>query len=229
MVSRRSFVRGLAIASGIVLSPLSQLFKSISRVQAQNCSHGDLYAGFLLLDAGDPLPSCVTLPTVPIPNVCGAGDDDDDSGMAKPTSYQSIQDMANSATFNVYKLSPTPTGLDLGELMIIYDPNDGEYMGLVSYEANQQTDPISCIRITTEVDVSSPYPLWPDIADVNDTHTGLTWQQVSFLPTAGVFSESQAGFISHWIEDGILYTLIDNHSTTSTQAAALASTLTIVT
>jgi hypothetical protein len=103
ILSRRTVLKSSVVTAVAWLLDLVHFDQFVSVVRAEDCSHGELYAGFLLLQGDDPLPSCVDPPEYLPPNVCGVSSPS--QADAVPTTFDSPEQMASVSTFTIYTVN----------------------------------------------------------------------------------------------------------------------------
>jgi hypothetical protein len=103
------------------------------------------------------------------------------------------------------------------ETGVVYDSRLGKRTGL---DSQRRT-----IRLLAKPEFLRPYPLRSS-KPLEPGGPTVTLQKVDFLPTPGVMILTQEGYIFHWIENDILYTLYANLPEPLPQVQALLSQLT---
>jgi len=197
------------------------------RAHAQSCSHGELYEGFLLLDDGDPLPSCVQAQIALVPQLCGAGNSslaNQSTVGADVSHYISVSSLASVVPWTLFDLGSIPSGTELNDVTLIKLSNGDCYWTSVSY-CTVGANSTGVITLTSCSDFARPYPLWSIIPETIGEFDPLYYEQVSHTPVDGLFAELDGGYTSRWIDNDILYELRDEFSTSRNDAIALASNL----
>ncbi|MDH7475772.1 MAG: hypothetical protein QHJ74_17490 [Anaerolineae bacterium] len=130
MLTRRDFIKILAAMGTVLLSPLNRLkglysFNGESSLEQsatlpQTFPLGEVYAGFLLLPDGAPVPPTVKYPERGMPTFCGVGagrDGPEPTAVIK--SFSTVTDLAREIAFPVYTLSKLTEGLRLAGANLI--------------------------------------------------------------------------------------------------------------
>jgi hypothetical protein len=238
-VTRRRVVQFLALGGAVIATPIGMLGNML-RVNAQTCSHGELYGGFLLLAQGASLPSCVQPPSKPAPSMCGA--EEPGQPWTPPTAvteaFATPAELAAVADYVVYQLGALPTGLELGGVDLVKQPTGEHYEATVRYQAfdPELGDWATVVTITTSVDTQRPYPLWTHSPE-QEGDEDITLVKVGYTPELGIFVQSAGQttgdcdlcpFKFMWTRDGVLYTMSDQYSHTFAGAVALVSAVVAV-
>jgi hypothetical protein len=228
MWSRRKFIRALGILGGAMLSPLYR-FEG-SRSYAQSPSTGELYAGFLLLPEGAPVPASVKYPELGIPIVCGVGAG---RGGPEPTAaskrLETAEGLAKEVQFPIYTLGDLPDGLRPAGASLIKHKSGDIFAASVNFELhNAKTDSWeTTVSIWVYPDFPRPFPLWSS----NPVELGgpaITLEKVDFLPSSGIVTAARRGYVFHWIRNNVFYTLMAENDLSRQEAFALATSLTLV-
>lgn len=222
-LNRRQFVKGsLGAMLGVAVARVSSAFPeaqvAFAKTRNDSISQditpeiGELYAGFLLLPADAPLPEFVQMPSQDIPIVCGVGVG---RGGPEPTAdseeLRSTDELKNELDFEMYVWDDVLRGLHLQKPSLIRYPTGDVFhvaIGIERFdEENNSWGTIA--RISAQPDFSRPYPLWEalrdDLEDMDDD-IGLL-QKADYLPVLGVMVQTVDGYVFHWIENDISYTL----------------------
>lgn len=202
---------------------------------------GELYAGFVLLPDGAPLPDIVQDYKYGAPTMCGVSDDQERPVHHEQTNVDAVhidltgaEDLANQGRFPVYtldihalhKLAP---GLRPSGASLIRHEIGALFGGWVTFEAYDQAvktwyTPVS---ILAQVDFARPFPLWSS-NPVEEGGPAIILEKVNFLPDGpGILIPTPVGFALHWIRQDILYTMSAEHLP-GIEVKNLASALTLV-
>lgn len=217
--SRRQFLKGaIGILGGTVAARIAGLFPeiqlqaiettvSVTQLPTQ-LEVGELYAGFLLLSDGLPIPAFVVYPQLGPPVICGAGQANPElTGYG--TLYSTPEDVATTADLPIYSLDGLPAELrSRGGNVIRY--NTGEvYAVSVDFELFNTEVGLweTVISIWAQPNFPRPYPLWSS-EPVEPDGPAVVLEKVSLLPTPGIRTRTQHGDVFYWIQNDILFTLI---------------------
>lgn len=66
MATRRDFLKTISTFAAAVLVPLDTIARKLSRGPSHPLWQGEVYAGFVILPEGDPIPSFVVPPQHPV-------------------------------------------------------------------------------------------------------------------------------------------------------------------
>lgn len=208
MISRRDFIKSFAVFSTAVLNPLRgiKVWSYREFFQPREEIVGELYAGFILLPDGAPIPNFVQPPKSEPPILCGVGDNHDPTATTK--SFSSISEMRKNLEFPIYSLEKTPTNLELlGGHLVIH--TTGEiYSSLISFgvRPSHLDRTVSIVSLWAFHDITIPYPLWfSDPLDTSETQFIL--EKVNFLPAPGIMTPTSGGYVFYWIMNEILYSI----------------------
>lgn len=113
MFTRRDFIKTMSLLSGAVLAPVRWMGKWAGVEPAgkeERYEGGELYAGFVLLSDGDPVPDFVRSPKRKFPILCNVGGNVEITGMIEE--FNNIEEIISKLKFLVYKLGTpmTPVG-----------------------------------------------------------------------------------------------------------------------
>lgn len=225
MLSRRKFIKSVAALGGAWLATASSFAQSVGRemrsdsvvpASTQTSPEGELYAGFLLLPEGAPVPSTVRYPEY------------DDLGALLGRFLGTAEDLAKEVGFPVRTFRKPPDGLrplgaglsrlETGQIVAASIDFESYNEATTSWETT--------VRICGMLVFPTPVPLWSgNSAEVDGPAVIL--QKVDFLPSSGIMVTTQAGYVFHWIEHRVFYTLTAEYGPSSEEARALADLLTL--
>lgn len=170
---------------------------------------GDLYYGFILLpDVDTPTPSYVHLPQMHGRTI---------------NSFSNEEDLRKAIPFGLYKAGSKYSDLPfLNAQQSILEEDDGvttdatvNYGELAYFSEELETDRMISLIIHNKPYYPSPYPIYPVHEQNVDTgEVDLIAPEKIRVGTAfGVLVPSSNGYVAHWIEKGVLYTLAVEDST----------------
>jgi hypothetical protein len=227
MRSRRQFIKVMGVLGGAVMAP----FRWFGRAQAATLpdaplpAGAELYGGFLLLPEGAPVPPWVKPPKLGPPIECGVGE-----GGASPTavvvSLKAPGDLASESGLPIYALGKLPDGIREAGGYVLKQQTGEVFSALVGYETyNYDNQYWECtVRIIAKPDFPRPFPLWP-VSPVEVGGPAILLEKVDFLPTPGIMVKTTLGHIFHWIQKGVLYTLVVENKSSLGDARLLVDTL----
>ncbi len=231
MLTRREILKTIG-TSGVVLgTPLSRLFRASSSADAAGASAdpaaGELYAGFLLLPDGAPVPSTVQPSRFGTPIVCGLGGK---PATARSMHYGTHTEVAKNAAVPLYSPSHLPPTLRPAGGDIIEYEWGGVFtasLDFETYQSDSNTWGGGEVSLWAETEFPRPYPFWMT------SIAGVPPKKVGFLPAPGLqvasgmgSSGRRLGYTFYWIDNGFLHWLrVENYSSED-EAQALATTLT---
>jgi hypothetical protein len=225
MFSRREFVKGLGAITGVLLAPFDRLTEGSTGLLLNSSTSSELFNGFILLSEDAPLPEFITPPRLGVPIICGVGTGrGGTSAKAVRERTLGLAQLRQRVPFKVYSFRNLPEEFGLTHTLVlrhetgvVYDSRLGKRTGL---DSQRRT-----IRLLAKPEFLRPYPLRSSKPREPGGPT-VTLQKVDFLPTPGVMILTQEGYIFHWIENDILYTLYANLPEPLPQVQALLSQLT---
>lgn len=239
-ISRRGFLRGTLLGSlgAVVTARIGWLFPESQRkfirpsstnpsdVALQASTEGELYAGFLLLPDGAPLPAFVRPPQIGIPIFCGVGVG---KGGPRPTavtsSLKTVTDLQSETDFPIYTFGKLSQEFQPGAVNLIKHTTGEIYAASVIFESiHQDRQSQGIVSITTQPDFPRPFPLW-SCSPVEPDGPAVILEKVDFLPSPGIVVATLLGFVFHWIEKDVLYTLLAEYNPSREEATLLASSL----
>lgn len=242
--SRRQFLKGAAGGlGGMIAARVAGFFPEAEPILAQaaretipvsrpvNSTHvdvGELYAGFLLLPDGAPLPDFVAPSVFGAPIMCSVG-----MGGPRPTaiseSFNTADELANSIDISVYTFRPTPERLrPIGANLVKHETGE-LYMTSVDFQSfNEQVGEWeTAVYISGYPDAPFPFPLW-STASVELDGPVTVLEKVDYLPSPGILVATQRGHILHWIEHKVLFTLVVEHTKSRDAIQPLINSLALV-
>ncbi len=188
---------------------------------------GEIYAGFLLLPDGAPVPPNVKYPERGMPTFCGVG-----AGRGGPTptavskSFSTAAEMAREVDFPVYTFSKLPERLRPAGANLIRHETGEVFAALVDFQSHngRSGDWETTVSIWVQPEFPRPFPLWSS-DPVEPGGPAVVLEKVDFLPSPGVMVATRQGAVFHWIRNDILYTLIAELGPSREEALALVSLL----
>lgn len=221
--SRRQFIKGvLGGLGGIIAARLGGFFPEVrpllaKRIEADRVPSpilpsqldvGELYAGFLLLQEGIPLPDFIVCPEAGPPIICGVGQEKPEltgQGILYPT----LEEVINGVDFPVYTLAYLPSELRLRGGSVIRYTTGEIYSASIDFEVfNPKVDLWETrVSIWAQPDFCTPYPLWFS-SPAEAGEPSIVLEKVNFLPVPGIKAKVQQGAVYYWIENNTLFTLI---------------------
>lgn len=237
---RRQFLRGTFGSLGAMIAARAGwLFPEGRQVLARARStiqegvalqppvEGELYAGFLLLPEGAPVPATVKYSRLGIPIACGVGvgrGGPELTSVTKPVATPA--DLAREGHFPAYTLSKLPEGLRPAGGYLIKHISGESFGGLLSFEThNAQTNSWEpTVRIWAQPDFPRPFPMWSS-NPVEPEGLSVTLEKVDFLPSPGILIRSTEGHVFLWIENDVLYMLTAEYGQSLEESQALVASL----
>ena len=208
MFSRRDFIKLLSLTGATVLTPV-RWFTNGPRQKSflQGPEGGELYAGFLLLSEGEPVPDFVEYPNVPIPDGCGVEGGSKPSGVAK--FYETPTALSKEVDFRVYLPNNLTEGLREGTSYTFSNLDGSIYEAWLAYEAFNSDSEVweAIVFMGIQLFFPKPLPLWY-VKPVEENTPGVNYEKVDFLPTAGLQSFSNDGVVYYWIDNDLFYKLV---------------------
>lgn len=226
-ISRRQFLSGTFEGLGAILVARvgwlfpegQQVFAKMTRAKPNDATlqppvGSDLYAGFLLLPEGAPVPAFVQDYRLGIPTMCGVSEPgqrpaDHEHMDAVHIDLKDAAELTRLGGFPVYTLSECPDGLRPSGASLIRHGTGEVYGGWVSFEAYDEHYArwYTTVSILARVDFPRPVPLW----FINAVEAGgptIIPEKIYFLPSGpGILVRIPGGFALHWIEKDVYYTL----------------------
>lgn len=240
-LNRRQFVKGsfgamLGVAVARVSSAFPEAQVAFAKTRNDNITQditpevGELYAGFLLLPADAPLPEFVQMPSQDIPIVCGVGVG---RGGPEPTAdseeLRSTDELKNELDFEMYVWDDVLHGLHLQKPNLIRYPSGDVFhvaLGIERFdEENNSWETIA--RVSGKPNFPKPHPLWEALRDdLDDVEGNVGYlQKVDYLPVPGIMVQTINGYVFHWIENSISYTLTTEEDLTFAEAREILASL----
>jgi hypothetical protein len=192
---------------------------------------GELYAGFVLLIEGAPLPDFVIPSRNGIPIVCGVGfGRGGPKATAVTKNIDTPQNLARMARLPLYTLGKLPDSFrPAGGYQIEHESGEvfGASVNFDSYNAKTENWEGS-VGIWAQPDFPHPYPLWSSVPAEPDL-PAVILEKVDFLPSRGIMVSTQDGYVFYWIENDVFYTLRAEHNPTRKEIRKLVDSLILVT
>lgn len=211
MLTRRDFIKFTSLVGGVVLNPFQRLGSrlGIGLDVGEEVAVGELYAGFVLLPEGTPIPSFVEFPKKGSPNECGVGVG---WGGIKPNAvsrfFDNEEGLAAEIKFPIYTLDDIPAELTPARAYMLSDETGEVYGAALGFDAfNIESGYWECVvSLWAQPKFPRPIPLYfRDPIESGDSVGFL--EKINYLPTLGIRTQTQEGFIYYWIENNIFYTL----------------------
>ena len=164
------------------------------------------------------MPAFVNPPRMGPPVICGAGQKDPDlTGYG--TLYSTPSEVAKSVDFSLNSFVHIPSGMRASGGNVIRH-NTGEiYAVSLDYESFNEVSNLweTVVSIWAQPDFHKPYPLW-SYASVEEGGPSVVLEKVDSLPTPGIRTKSQGGYVFYWIQNDVLYTLIQETGRLNTKS-----------
>lgn len=233
MFTRRDFIKVMGWLGGIILTPLGRLrrWESTDLARADAPPEGELYAGFLLLPEGTPIPPMVSPSELGVPIMCGVGVGRGGPHPTAVTKYMNTHhDLAQEVSFPVYTFYKLPGHLRAAGAHLIKHETGEVFSAAVnfdSYNLEAREWEEGTVSISADPDFPRPFPLWSS-NPVEPGGPATTLEKVDFLPAPGIMVVTQDGYVFHWIENEILFTMVMEHTPSLEEARSLARSLVMV-
>lgn len=234
MLTRRQVLKILGLSSVLAGTPFDRLLHVGASVDAASTADiGELYAGFLLLPNGTPLPSAVQFPPFGIPIVCAL---DGQGTTAISTHFDTHADVRKNVHVPLYTFSNVPSSLrPAGGDVIEYEWGTLYTASLAFQSYNAATGTWDGgVSLWAVTEFPQPFPFWFDPASAPGD-TGWP-EKVTFLPTPGLRVASglgidgrRLGYVFYWMNNAVLYWLRMENTPSHDEAQALAASLVTLT
>ncbi|MEJ5308603.1 MAG: hypothetical protein WHX52_02420 [Anaerolineae bacterium] len=219
MLTRRNFLKFLVgVGNAILLPPFTGIgkFGSSNKNSSRRVSQtlfstalplGEVYAGFVLLPEGSPVPAYVQYPKSGIPTFCGVGEGASPTAVSKP--FRTVEETAKKVNFSLYTFGSLPENLRLTGAHLLEHSTGEVFAVLIDFQSynkcskNWQTT----VSIWAQPEFPKPFPLWSSMP-VEPDGPAVVPQKVDFLPSPGIMVATRQGAVFHWIRDDVLYTFI---------------------
>jgi len=141
-------------------------------------------------------------------------------------SLSTAADLAKEVDFPVYTFSKLPEGLrPIGANLIRHKTGEVFATSVDFQSYNKETDGWETrVSIWAQPDFPRPFPLWSSDS-VEPGGLAVVLEKVDFLPSPGIMVATQQGYVFHWIEKDVLYTLIAEADLSHEDALALVLSL----
>lgn len=251
-VSRRDFLKWVSAVGGAIAARMAGWVPEVqaapTRISAQTkparheffahvttepATEGELYEGFLLLPDGAPVPATVEQPKLGIPIVCGIGAG---SGV-QPTAITELIDsdatLANKIAFPMYTFKNLPVenggSLRRADANLMRHSTGEVFAATIAFQAHNKISGNweTAISIWAEPDFPRPFPLWSS-EPVEPNGPAVILEKVDFLPSPAIGVSTKTGYVFHWINNDVLYTLTMENNPSRDEARKLASLLAVV-
>ncbi|MCS6911060.1 MAG: hypothetical protein NZM11_10935 [Anaerolineales bacterium] len=133
--------------------------------------------------------------------------------------FASVAELAREMEFPLYALGEMSNGLRLGSAFLITHDTGEVYGASLGFETyNPESACWECtVSLQAYPDFPRPFPLWSRQPE-KPADPAVVLEKVGFLPTPGIRVMTRAGYVCHWIEEHILYTLVVEPSPTIQEA-----------
>ncbi len=209
MITRRDFLKFVGGIGMIILTPIRRL-NLFPRKQLEQDIMGELYSGFLILPEGAPIPSIVKGPKLGFPNECGIGVVSEVPDRRFITQeYDTLEEFTRDTRVAMYSLKEIPKDTQLGSVSTIKTIDGEIYLVSLGYETYRaDVDVWQCtIWLLAQMDFPYPIPIWHN-NPVEPNGPAVRPEKVDFLPKPGIMVRTQNGYVFHWIENSIFFTLV---------------------
>jgi len=230
MATRRDFLKTISTFAAAALVPLDSIARKWSRGRSQAPWQGEVYAGFVILPEGDPIPSFVVPPTIPLPMVCGVGEGrEGQPPFTFGRYFDTAAEVVREAGTPVYTLSRVPSGLRPSRPRVVQHLTGEVFAVSLDFESR---NPItreweSTVSIWAEPDFPRPVPLWWS-DPVEPDGPSVTYQKVDDPPSPGLMVESAQGYVFHWIADDVYFIMRVENGSSEEEARGMVRQLTLV-
>ena len=236
MITRRDFIKTMSLLSGAVLAPVRWLGKwaGVQPAQGEVPEVGELYAGFVLLPEGAPMPAYVRC--APAPMLCQVNDVRDPDALAlrgETLWFDNFSEWISKVSFTTYILNPIPVDIEFVQGHLIRFAQSGEeFAASIDYGPANGHEPL--LSISARPIFPRPYPIWPVVSPIQTE--GLTdgvqdemvmayAEKVDFTPTPGLMLPTEQGHLLYWIKQDILYTLVVEYDQSREAAMEIVQSL----
>lgn len=209
MITRRDFLKIMGAMGMMVIGPVRRLNLFLPQKIEQEII-GDIYAGFLILPDGAPVPSIVKAPQLGFPNECGVGlVSDVPEHLFTTQEFRTLEEFIGDTKLSVYSLEELPKDMRLGSISCIKTIKGDVYLVSLGYETYlAERDIWQCtIWMLAQMDFPRPVPIWHS-EPVEPNGPAVIPEKVDFLPTPGILVKTQNGCVCHWIDNDIYFTLV---------------------
>ena len=215
MLTRRDFIKVLGAISAAVMNPFNKILRwGALEIAVAEEIPGELYAGFVLLKEGEPIPEFVQDEKFGYPNVCGVSDGEHEGkATAKSEDFKSIADLPSEIDLQLYTLNNLLDGLKPSGASILSTGTGELYNVTSTFEAFDNSTGIwyTAVSIEAKVDFPRPIPLWlsPNLED--GVPPLILTKEEFFIGIPGIVISTPTGYLLHWINDGAYYILSLEH------------------
>lgn len=230
---RRGFLKQIGLLfAGLLFLP-RDLLDSITRRSAQAGGQppppgGELYAGFILLPDGAPVPSIVQPAKLGIPVICGVG-----GAAPAPSGFtisrNTITDLLREGGVPLYSLREVPGRLRVSGGYVLKHKSGETFAAVLNYEfySVQTGTWEGSAWVAAYPDFPRPSPLWSS-EPVEPLGPATVLEKAQFLPTPGIMVATEGGYVFNWIDRDILYSCVLESKISNGEAQALAESLQLV-
>lgn len=228
--SRRDFLKGFTTSlSAIATAKIGNLFPELKganeiALQRQALSKlrlnepFELFGGFILLPEDTPVPDFVAFPDFPAPIHCGVGDSNEVHVLATHDSFETVEEVVRQVNFGVYTVEGLPTTeFRLGDIVLTRHENGQVDQVLITYEQYlpDLESWVTTVSMSSRFTFPAPYPIFfTPISVIDDGKRDFPTlvEKVDYLPKGGLQISTAEGYVYHWMENSVFYTLTNELS-----------------
>lgn len=243
---RRQFLKGtLGMLGGAMTAQAARLFPELQAALGQagnptmppvqlpeQLEVGELYGGFLLLPEDAAIPYFVKYPQQGIPIYCNPNEESVNGRFdpfAITESSIPLGSLERLTNFPIYILNKLPDSLySDGATVIRYASGDIYEVSVHYNEYDSEFDEnVTTVSLYARPHFPQPYPLWASESD-EENGPNILLQKVEFLPSPGVYVNTEGGYVLHWIKQDILYIVMMESSSFFEDPQTLVNSLTML-
>ncbi|MGH2442020.1 MAG: hypothetical protein ACRDFX_02505 [Chloroflexota bacterium] len=235
LLSRRHLLKMLGASAVFIATPFERLLGVRESAGAQTPGQGELYAGFVLLPAGAPVPAQVQYPPMGIPIFCGVGGQTANAISLPLANHTVARDWGR---LSLYTVSNLPPGAFPAEAEIL-EYESGAIFGVsLTFRSSvpgavdegpsipygsppAPSHPQAILSLWAQAEFPHPFPFW----DENASASTISPTKVNFLPSSGIQVETASEYSFYWISAGVLYRLVLYYHPSQAEAQRVASSL----
>jgi hypothetical protein len=224
MLTRRDFIKFLGVVGATTLTPLRGLGRgAYSKIAPADDPVGELYAGFVLLPEGAPIPDFVEPGRAIALHSPG-------ENLGEVIKFDNVEGLMDHVLFPLYIPSELPVGFDFASAdMTRFQKSDAIWNATLSFRnpSLDHNEQIAHISLVALLEYPRPFPVWP-VHDPRVSGEVIVNPEKVNLPTRtpAIMLPSSRGHILQWIEDGVHYMLVAEHNVHRESAIAIAKSLT---
>lgn len=232
MFTRRDFIKTMSLLGGAMLAPVRWLGKWAGVEPAQEeepPEGGELYAGFVLLPEGAPMPAYVRC--APAPVLCQVDDMHDPETLdsrGETLRFDDLTQLLNNVSFRTYVPSSLPVDIEFVQGHLLRFAQSGEqFAASIAYGPANGHEPL--LSLSARPIFPRPYPIWPVPSTIYDEEgepvSVISPEKVDFTPASGLLLPTEQGHLLQWIKQDILYTLVVEHDQSREAIVEIVKTL----